>query len=95
MGNLGDSLEKHAKRLGISKQVEAVGVVEIATKEIARFMPDDVFEVISFNAGNLKIGADSSSVKNEISLNLSPVFKKRYSIKRLVFSSMPERHDFS
>jgi hypothetical protein len=66
MGNLGSILNEHAKRLGIEKQVEAVGVVEAATKEIEKYISREDFEVISFKAGALKIWAKSSVVAAEI-----------------------------
>jgi hypothetical protein len=94
MGNLGDSLQKHAKRLGISRQVEAVGVVEAATKEIEKYVDSDQFEVISFKDGVLKIGVDSASAKNEIQLKFSQKFKKEWDIKRLVFSNLPSEKSF-
>lgn len=70
MGNLGDILKSHAKRLGIARQVEAVGVVEAATKEIEKFVPREDFEVVSFKDGNLKVNVNSSSAANEIQLNV-------------------------
>lgn len=86
MGNLGDSLQKHAKRLGIEKQVEAVGVVEKATEEIAKYIPREDFEVISFKDGVLKITVNSSAAASEINmtagkLKLTNVVIKKVNIK--------------
>ncbi len=66
MGNLGNILKNKIEELGISKQVEAVDIVERATKEIAKFIPAEDFEVVSFNKGIIKIAVKSSSVANEI-----------------------------
>jgi hypothetical protein len=66
MGNLGDVLKKHAKRLGIDRQVEAVRVVEKTTKIIAKYIPREDFEVVSFKDGALKIWTQSSSASAEI-----------------------------
>ena len=71
MGNLGDALQKSINRLGVSRQVEAVGVVEKATEEIAKFIPREDFEVISFNRGALKIKAANSAVASEINLQIN------------------------
>lgn len=66
MGNINDSLLKSLNRLGIARQVEAVGVVEKATEEIAKYIPREDFEVVSFKDGLLKIKAQSSTVACEI-----------------------------
>lgn len=71
MGNLGDSLKKHAERHGIARQIEAVDVIEKATEEIAKFVPKEDFEVVSFNRGALKIKVKSSVVASEIRSNVS------------------------
>lgn len=73
MGNLGDALQKSINRLGVSRQVEAVGVVEKASEEIAKFIPREDFEVVSFNRGTLKIKAANSAVASEISLQRSKI----------------------
>jgi hypothetical protein len=92
MGNLGDSLLRHAKKLGIEKQVKAVGVVEAAGAEIERYIPTSEFEVISFKDGVLKVGVDSATAKNEINLRISSEFKKSYGIKRLRFEQKPRNN---
>ncbi len=73
MGNLDDTLKKHAKRLGIERQVEAVGVVEKAQKEIAKYIPEEDFEVISYNRDVLKVRVASSVVASELQINLDSV----------------------
>lgn len=73
MGNLGDALQKSINRLGVARQVEAVGVVERATEEIARFVPREDFEVVSFNRGTLKIKAANAVVASEINLQREKV----------------------
>lgn len=85
MGNLEDILRGHAKRHGIIRQIEAVGVVEAATREVERFILKEDFEIISFKEGTLKIGVDSSVGKNEIALNFSKELKKEHGIKRIRF----------
>ena len=66
MGDFADILKKKINQMGIGRQVEAVGVVEQATKEIAKYIPQEDFEVISFNRGTLKIKVASSVVANEL-----------------------------
>jgi hypothetical protein len=85
MGNLGDSLLKHAKRLGIERQVEAVGVVELATAEIKKIIPEEDFEVISFKDGILKVGTTSGSASSTVRMTLKRDFLEEYKIKRLLF----------
>lgn len=68
MGNLDDAIKKHAKRLGIDRQVEAVGIVEKAQKEITKYISEEDFEVISYNRGTLKIKVVSSVVANELQM---------------------------
>lgn len=75
MGNLEDLLKKHAKRLGIDRQVEAVGVVEEATKIIAKYISREDFEVISFKDHKLKIYVSSPVVANQMSLYSSQIIK--------------------
>jgi hypothetical protein len=89
MGNLGDSLQKHANRLGISRQVKAVGVVEASNVEISKYIKQEEFEVISFKDGVLKVGTESSSAQNYITLNFSDAIKKEYGIKRFRFEKKP------
>lgn len=67
MGNIDDLLKKSLNRLGIARQVEAVGVVEKATKAIAKYVPREDFEVISFSEGKLKVTTTSSVVASELS----------------------------
>lgn len=81
MGNLGNILKKHAKRLGIERQVEAVGVVEEATKVISKYIPKEDFEVISFKDGVLKIKTESSAAANEIQLRKGDVIRDVGSVK--------------
>ncbi len=76
MGNLDDILAKKMKQLGISRQVEAVGVVEAAQKEIAKFIPEEDFEVISYKDKILKIKASSSVVATEISFYKTKILEK-------------------
>ena len=68
MGNFDDILKKKINQMGIGRQMEAVGVVEQATTEIAKYIPREDFEVISFNRGTLKIKVTSSAVANEIQM---------------------------
>ena len=89
MGNLEDILKKHAKRLGIERQVEAVGVVEVAAKEVEKYASKEEFEVISFKEGVLKIGTFSGSAASSIRLGLDQAFLKKYQIKRVVFVEKP------
>ncbi|MDD3480913.1 MAG: DciA family protein [Patescibacteria group bacterium] len=86
MGNLGDALEKHAERLGIARQVEAADVVERATKEIAKFIPREDFEVVSFNRGTLKIKVKSSVVASEIRMREAELRKAINRLTRLKLS---------
>jgi hypothetical protein len=81
MGNLDDTLNRHAKILGIEKQVEAVGVVEKATEVIAKYIPREDFEVISFKDGVLKVGVDNNIVGNELALCSNQILKGLKSIK--------------
>ncbi len=76
MGNLGDVLAKKIKSMGIDRQVEAVGVVEQAQKEIAKYIPEEDFEVVSFNRGTLKIKAKSSVVAAEIRIHFKKFTKE-------------------
>jgi hypothetical protein len=87
MGNLGDILDKKISQLGIGRQVEAVGVVEIAQIEIAKIIPKEDFEVISFNGGVLKVKVANSSVSSEISLRLESLRRKIPEIKRIRVTS--------
>lgn len=75
MGNINDLLQGSLNRLGIARQVEAVGVVEKATEEIAKYIPKEDFEVISFKDGILKISARSSVVAGEISYKKELILK--------------------
>lgn len=66
MGNISNELNKVLNRRGIARQVEAVGVVEAATAEIAGFIDPADFEVISFKDGLVKIKVASSVVASEV-----------------------------
>ena len=66
MGDFDDILKKKFNQMGIGRQVEAVGVVEQATKEISKYIPKGDFEVVSFNRGTLKVKVANSVVANEI-----------------------------
>jgi hypothetical protein len=84
MGNLDDTLNRHAKRLGIEKQVEAVGVVEKATEVIAKYIPREDFEVISFKDKKIKICPSSASAASQILLTDSQIKKDLYKDKIIV-----------
>ena len=86
MGNFDDILKKKLNSLGISRQVEAAGVVEAARKEIAKFIPEEDFEVVSFNRRILKINTSSAVVANEIILNSDKFFLTKYHIKKIIFN---------
>lgn len=89
MGNLGDELKGSLNRLGITRQVEAVGVVERAQQEIGKFIPADDFEIISFKDGVLKIGTESTIVNSEIRLRETELKEKiaEKDLKRFVYKS--------
>lgn len=76
MSNLNDILAKKMKQLGIERQVEAVGVVEVAQKEIANYIPEEDFEVVSFKNDTLKIRASSAVVATEISFHKAKILEK-------------------
>jgi hypothetical protein len=86
MGNLGGILKEHAERLGIKKQVEAVGIVEKATEEIAKYIPRGDFEVVSFKGGALKVCANSASAAAEINQSATQIIKDvaDANIKRII-----------
>lgn len=90
MGNLGDILSKKIKSLGIEKQVEAADVCERATKEIAKHIPNEDFEVISYKEGVLKVWCDSACAKAEIE---ALIRNKRChdDLKRVSFSPLRRR----
>lgn len=69
MGNLGDTLAKKLKQLGIERQVEAAGVVEAAQNEIEKYLDKEDFEIISFVNNVLKVVTSSSSAASELNLN--------------------------
>lgn len=73
MGNFDDILQKKIKRMGIGRQVTAVGVVECATTEIAKYIPREEFEVISFNRGTLKVGVVSAAIASELQLSAGKI----------------------
>lgn len=75
MGNLDNILKKKIKSLGIERQVEAVGVVEAATEEIAKLMPKEDFEIVSFKDGVIKIYTNSSEASSEIQLRSAEILK--------------------
>lgn len=84
MGNFDDILKKKINQMGIGRQVEAVGVVERAREEIAKYLPAEDFEVISFNRGTLKVKVSSSVVANElqfITSDLKNAIKELKSLK--------------
>jgi len=81
LGNLEEVLRKKIKQMGAERQVEAAGVVEAAQKELAKYIPEEDFEVISFNRGALKIRARSSVVASEIKMAEAKI--KIEKIKRL------------
>lgn len=87
MGNLGESLAKRIKQLGIERQVEAAGLVEAATAEISNYLAKEDFEVISFKEGILKVVTTSSSAASELNLNSYQVIKNlvnKGQIKRIL-----------
>lgn len=77
--------------MGVARQVEAVVLIESATKEIAKFIDPNDFEVISFKEGVLKVYASSSSAAN--SLNLAwpkikkPLEEEGFRITRIIITS--------
>lgn len=73
MGNLESILKKKIKEMGAERQVEAAGVVEAAQKEIAKYIPKEDFEVISFNRGTLKVKVKSSVVASELQMVRSKI----------------------
>jgi len=77
MGNLGEILQKKIRQMGAERQVEAAGVVEAAQKEIAKYIPEEDFEVISFNRGTLKVKVKNSVVASELQL-ISHKIKNEY-----------------
>ena len=62
--------------MGAERQVEAAGVVEAAQKEIAKYIPKEDFEVVSFNNGVLKIKVSNAVVANEILIKIKNSMKK-------------------
>lgn len=66
MGNLDETLSKKIKQLGIERQVEAVGVVEDAVKEITKIVPREDFEVVSYKNEVLKVSVTSSVAASEL-----------------------------
>jgi hypothetical protein len=82
MGDFDDILKKKINQMGIGRQVEAVGVVEQAAKEIAKYIPQEDFEVVSFNRGTLKIKVANSVVANEVKMASNHI--KKENIKRII-----------
>jgi hypothetical protein len=82
MGNLGEILQKKIRQMGAERQVEAAGVVEAAQKEIAKYIPEEDFEVVSFNRGTLKVKVKNSVVASELNLNCNSI-KKIIQIKSI------------
>lgn len=76
MSNLQDVIAKKMERMGISRQVEAVGVVERATAEIAKLIPRDDFRVISYKDGVLRVYFISATVASEVFAQKSSLLKK-------------------
>lgn len=66
MGNLGEILKNRIQKMGATRQVEAAGIVEAAQREISKYVPEEDFEVVSFNRGTLKIKAKNAVVASEI-----------------------------
>lgn len=87
MGNLGDALQKSINRLGVARQVEAVGVVEQATAEIAKHIPTEDFEVVSFNRGTLKVKVANSAAANELQYKSNDIKRTISEIKNIRFES--------
>jgi len=83
MGNLDNILRKKLKSLGVERQVEAAGVVEIATAEIAKYIPREDFEVISFKNKTLKVSAVSSVVANELLLAKPKIIERIEAVKEI------------
>jgi hypothetical protein len=83
MGDFDDILKKKLNQMGIGRQVEAVGVVERATTAIAKIIPQEDFEVISFNRGTLKVKVANSAVASELRMNVSKIKIKE--IKKTLF----------
>jgi hypothetical protein len=83
MGNLGEILKGSVARLGITRQIEAVDIVEKATEEIAKFIPREDFEVISFNRGTLKIKTRHPAVSSEIMMSKSHLLSQLPVIKKI------------
>jgi hypothetical protein len=83
MSNISNELEKILNRRGIKRQVEAVGVVEEATAEVAKFIDPQDFEVISFKEGLLKIKANSSVVACEIQMATPKILNSSQLIKKI------------
>lgn len=73
MGNLDNILKNNLKRMGIARQVEAVDVVERATKELEKYISKEDFEVISFNRGILKVKVVSSVVASEVQMRAQKI----------------------
>lgn len=80
MGNLDDTLAKRMKQLGIKRQVDAAGVVEAAEKEIAKILPREDFEVISFKDGTLKVYVVSSPAANELQMHRDEIIEQLMNI---------------
>jgi hypothetical protein len=82
MGNISVELEKSLNRLGIKRQVDAVGVVEKVSNYLGELFPREDFEVISFNRGTVKIATKSGALASEIQAqafrikNISEIIKR-------------------
>ena len=83
VGDIEETLTKRLNQLGIRRQVDAAGVVEAAEKEIAKILPREDFEVISFKNGTLKVFTASSPAANELQLSSAKIHKTSPSIKRI------------
>lgn len=84
MGNIDKELKKRLRSLGVERQVESAGVVEAATAEIAKYIPKEDFEVISFKDGILKVEAPSSAAASELRMSFSTIKKSLgNSVKRI------------
>jgi len=86
MGDFDDILKKKLNQMGIGRQVEAVGVVERATEEIAKIIPREDFEVVSFNRGTLKVKVANSVVANEITAQKNRVINNLEQVKTLTIT---------
>jgi hypothetical protein len=83
MGNISAELEKSLNRLGIKRQVEAVGLVEKTENLIAEKFPREDFQVVSFNRGTLKIVVASAPMASEMQFLSHRIKIENAEIKRI------------